>query len=132
LGQLCKYGCTATITDQSIKIFFNEKIIMTATRSDDTTLWHLDTPNTSAIQHQVNATIGSNKVKDIVEFYHAAMFSPSHDTLYKALQKGYITNIPGFTASTYKKYLPFSSATIKGHQDQRRKNVRSTKRQPTN
>jgi hypothetical protein len=59
--------------------------------------------------------------------FHAAMFSPVFNTLYKALVKGYITNVPGLSAKALKKYPPFSVASIKGHLDQIRQNVRSTK-----
>ena len=55
------------------------------------------------------------------------MFSPTNSTLYKALKLNYITNIPGVSAGTFKKHAPFSAATVKGHLDQTRKNIRSTK-----
>ena len=56
------------------------------------------------------------------------MFLHANSTLYKALQLQYITNIPGVTATAFKKYAPFSPATIKGHLDQTRQNIRSTKK----
>jgi hypothetical protein len=104
LTQLTKHGCTATITNESIDIYYEGNKIMTGTRSDETTLWHIHYPDLDNIST-----------------------TPAQDTLYKALQKGYITNIPGFTAELYKSYLLFSAATIKDHQDQKRKNIQSTK-----
>jgi hypothetical protein len=130
LTQLTKHGCTATITNETIEIYYEGNIIMTGTRSDESTLWHIHNPDisgSSSTPAHANATVGTQTAKDIVAFFHAAMFSPTQDTLYKALQKGYITNIPGFTAELYKKHLPFSAASIKGHQNQKRKNIQSTK-----
>jgi hypothetical protein len=66
---------------------------------------------------------------DIVAFMHAALFSPAISTLTQAIDKGYIHHFPGLTAQTIRRHPPFSTATVKGHQDQIRKNVRSTKTQ---
>ena len=95
---------------------------LTDTRSDETTLWHMDfsdevEPN-SVFPYYANAAIGNNTTADMLQFMHAAFFSPALSTLKMALQKGYIKNIPGFTAATLKKYPPQSLVMIKGHLDQ--------------
>ena len=131
VGQLCDAGCTATITSDKIEVKHDDRVIVTGTRSSETTLWHLDLPSEvdpdSIFPYYANAAIGTNTAANMVAFMHAAFFSPALSTLEKALQKGYIPNIPGFTAATLKKHPPQSAAMIKGHLDQTRQNVRSTK-----
>jgi hypothetical protein len=132
LGQLCDAGCTATVDKDEINVSYNNNVVLTGHRSNETTLWHLkykpeSTNQTSVLPYYASATLGTNTTKNIIAFFHAAMFSPTLDTLHKALKLGYITNIPGVSAAALKKYPPFSAATIKGHLDQTRKNIRSTK-----
>ena len=131
VGQLCDAGCTATITRDKIEVTHDNTTILTGTRSDDTTLWHMDFPSEvepeTIFPYYANAAVGMSTTADMVKFMHAAFFSPTLSTLEKALQKGYIKNIPGFTATTLKKHPPQSAAMIKGHLDQSRQNVRSTK-----
>jgi hypothetical protein len=53
-------------------------------------------------------------------------------TLEIALNEGHLTNFPGLTPLTLKRYPPQSVPMVKGHMDQSRKNQRSTKRTPPN
>ena len=130
VGQLCDAGCSATITNEKIEVTHEDKVILTGTRSPETTLWHLDLPSEvepeSIFPYHANAAIGTNTAANMVAFMHAAFFSPALSTLEKALQKGYIPYIPGFTATALKKHPPQSAAMIKGHLDQTRKNIQST------
>jgi hypothetical protein len=48
-------------------------------------------------------------------------------TLESAVLNGYLVNFPGLTLATLRKHPPHSIATIKGHLDQTRQNVRSTR-----
>jgi hypothetical protein len=47
-----------------------------------------------------------------------------------AIDKGLLTTWPGLTAAQVRKYAPRSTATVKGHLDQQRANLRSTKPKP--
>jgi hypothetical protein len=67
----------------------------------------------------------------LVAFAHAALFSPSLSTLQQALQKNYLPTFPGISPKLLSKYPPNSIATAKGHLDQTRKNVQSTKPKQT-
>jgi hypothetical protein len=73
--------------------------------------------------------IGTARPADVVAFHHAALFSPALSTLEVALQKGFLPPLPGCTLSALQRHPPQSSATIKGHMDQIRKNLRSTKKE---
>jgi hypothetical protein len=72
----------------------------------------------------------TTKPAELVAFAHTALFSPSLSTLQTALDKGFLTNLPGLTPATLRRHPPQSIATIKGHLDQRRKNLRPTPKPP--
>jgi Reverse transcriptase (RNA-dependent DNA polymerase) len=86
----------------------------------------IDTPS-SPTPFSANAAAGSSKPADLVAFAHAALWSPALSTLEKALEKKYISNIPGLTQQLLRKYPPNSRATAKGHLDQLRQGTKSTK-----
>jgi hypothetical protein len=74
--------------------------------------------------------ISTARPADLVPFHHAALFSPAPTTLELALQKGFLPPFPGLTLQALRRHPPHSVATIKGHLDQIRKNLRSTKKAP--
>ena len=74
------------------------------------------------------AAIGnSNHPADLVAFHHAALFSPTLDTLETAITKQYLPPLPGLTLHTLRKHRPSLEATAMGHMDAKRKNIQSTK-----
>jgi hypothetical protein len=77
----------------------------------------------SAIAHKTKA--------DLVAFLHAACFSPATLTFLRAIKAGYFATWPGLTPELVTQHLPNSITSVKGHLDQQRKNVRSTKPTPT-
>jgi hypothetical protein len=62
----------------------------------------------------------------IVNFYHAAFFSPSVATFADAVRKGFVS-LPGLTADLILAHQPASVATAKGHLDQARRGQHSTR-----
>jgi hypothetical protein len=87
-------------------------------------LWHVDLVHPTI--YMANS-IGDPTTSDLVAFAHSSLFSPVLSTLETALEIGYVTNCHGLTAKTLRKHPPKSIAMTKGHQDQTRKNQRSTK-----
>eukprot|EP00980_Cylindrotheca_fusiformis_P004142 scaffold903_cov124-Cylindrotheca_fusiformis.AAC.1 len=71
--------------------------------------------------------LSAPKAAELVSYAHAALFSPALSTLEKALAKGYLINFPGLSLQTLRQNPPVSLPMIKGHMDQIRQNVRSTK-----
>lgn len=65
-----------------------------------------------------------------MQFLHAACGSPVPSTWIKAINNGHFATWPGLTAELVRKHLPKSTATIKGHLNQQRKNIRSTQPKP--
>jgi hypothetical protein len=136
MGQLCDSGCDVNFDAKSVTVTHNNTTVLTGSRNPTTKLWHLNlTPHgtpqpTDKILMQAHAAIGTATPAEIVAFAHAALFSPVLSTLATALEKGYLTNFPGLTTHTLKKYPPQSPAMVKGHLDQVRKNKNSTRTQP--
>ena len=78
--------------------------------------------------HKLNVIIRKDKTKhDLIRYLHACSFSPPITTFLKAVKNGNFVTWPGITEQLIKKYLTPSIATAKGHLDQERKNVQSTK-----
>jgi hypothetical protein len=65
--------------------------------------------------------------RELIQFLHTACGSPVPSTWIAAINKGHFATWPGLTADLVRKHLPKSIATVKGHLNQHRKNVRSTK-----
>ena len=125
LGLLCDHGCQAHFSSDTVVITHNQKIILHGKRDETTRgLWHLELPLPQLALHAVNH---SAKPHELVAFAHAALFSPANSTLLRALQKGYLPPFPGLSVKTLRKHPPKSDATVKGHLDSVRKNLKSTK-----
>jgi hypothetical protein len=62
-----------------------------------------------------------------VKFLHVMCGSPVPATWIQAIDNGHFLLWPGLTTDLVRNHLPKSPATVKGHQHQQRKNVRSTK-----
>jgi hypothetical protein len=80
--------------------------------------------------NHVNALLPEGTAADVEKFLHQALFSPSTSTLLKAIKNNQLTTWPGLTSENVLKHLPKSIATTFGHQDQTRKNTRSTQPKP--
>jgi hypothetical protein len=106
--------------------------IMIYADTTDTRLWHINTappqtPQIIDLPQYANASMTDTSPQKLVQYMHAALGSPSITTMLQAFQKGYLVNFPGLTVEAIRKYPPYSVATDKGHLDQTRKNLRSTK-----
>jgi hypothetical protein len=86
--------------------------------------------NTDGHVHHVNALLPEGTAADVITFLHKALLSPSISTLLKAISNNQLTTWSGMTTENVKKHLPKSIATTLGHQDQTRKNTRSTQPKP--
>jgi hypothetical protein len=82
------------------------------------------------IKHTCNNVYDLHVKQELIEYLHACCFSPVPSTWKKAIRRGYFTTWPGLTEKLVQKHLPKSDATTKGHLDQQRKNIRSTKQHP--
>ncbi len=69
---------------------------------------------------------GPRTVAQLVRWHHACFGSPTRDSFATAVDNGWI-NVPGLTAEHIRTYLPSLPATAKGHLDQHRQGIDSTK-----
>ena len=64
---------------------------------------------------------------DLVNYLHAACFSPVKSSFIAAIKQGFLKTWPGLSAKLVEKYLSESIATAKGHMVQERQHLQSTK-----
>jgi hypothetical protein len=153
IGQLCDCGFTASYNKDNVIIRNNDTIILSGVRDQNTKLWMLDMSSCPAdimieetmpipkdhlnisqsaanvsplIKAATSSLAGMSTPAKIVSFYHAALFSPTISTLSEALRRGFI-DLPGLTNDTIRANPPNLTATAKGHLDQTRKGMNTTR-----
>ena len=138
MGQLCDAGCEVVFSKRKVTVLLNDQTILIGRRDKRTKLWHIKIqqkpllPVSTANSATALAAIGAATPADLVTFAHASLGFPAISTLEKALQKGYINHFPGLTLETLRRHPPTHSIPMhKGHLDQQRKGLRSTKAPPT-
>jgi hypothetical protein len=129
LGQLCDAGYTILLEADTLSVLDDGSAILTGGRDHSTGMWNIALP-TASLTHLSNH-IGKQSTADMVAFAHATLFSPALATLEKALHLGFLTNFPGLTTQSLRKFPPASVPTAKGHLDQTRMNQRSTRQGTT-
>jgi hypothetical protein len=78
-------------------------------------------------QVQCNHTHDNSNQKDLINYLHAASFSPVKSTWITAIKNGNFTSWPGLTEQAVEKHLSKSTSTTKCHLNQQRQNARTTK-----
>jgi hypothetical protein len=158
VSQLCDHGCSVSFDSDQVTVTSDERIILTGPGNRTNGLWtvhlapaeqtlpkpwilppqnctyatQLTTFTAPTELHQVaNNAFATQTKKELVTFLHASCFSPVPSTLPAAIDAGNFSSWPGFTAALVKKHLLKSTATIKGHLQQQRKNAWSTKKKAT-
>ena len=72
----------------------------------------------------LNAFIDNPSIDERIKFYHAFLFSPTLQTLSRAIDAGYLTTFPSITLRQLQKYPPRSKSTVKGHLESIKKGLR--------
>jgi hypothetical protein len=109
------------------------RIVMHGQRNHSTGLWKVPLDTNSTKQNEsINSVYEISKVYDMIQYLHAAAGSLVPSTFVKAIKAGNFTTWPTLTPEHVNKYLKKSEATVKGHLNQTRKNVRSTKPRKNN
>lgn len=103
------------------------KLILQGTKSPQDNLYDIQLPT-----NKINFIVRKDKTKlDLAQFYHATVFSPPISTFQKAIRKGNFVSWPGISDINFTKILGTTEANEKGHLDQERKGLQSTKTLPT-
>ena len=102
------------------------QVVLHGKRNNSDGLWDISIPLPST--EHLNIIIAKNKSKeDLSRYLHACLFSPRPSTIIRAIRNNHLTTWPGIHDINFNKHLPPSEATSKGHLDQERKNLQSTK-----
>jgi hypothetical protein len=72
---------------------------------------------------QCNHAHDNNNQKDLINYLHAACFSPVKSTWIKAIKNGFFSSWPELNEHSVEKYLSKSTSTAKGHLSQQRQNA---------
>jgi hypothetical protein len=78
-------------------------------------------------QVQFNHAHDKSNQKDLINYLHAACFSPVKSTWITAIKNGHFTSWPGLTEHAVEKHLSKSTSTTKVHLNQQRQNAKPTK-----
>jgi hypothetical protein len=91
-------------------------------------LWRVDLKQIfETNQVQCNHAHDNSNQKDLINYLHAAFFSPVKSTWITAIKNGNFTSWRGLTEHAVEKHLSKSTSTTKRHFNQQRQNARTTK-----
>ena len=79
-------------------------------------------------KHHANSIHHMANQQNFIEYLHQCFFSPPPSTLVKAIKNNQLLGVPGLTMKVVNKWLPTSTATIKGNLHCTRKNLQSTQK----
>jgi hypothetical protein len=137
LGQLCDDDCVAILDKHKLKVFKDSTCILAGTRNTQDGLWDIPVPIPPGVvpppsalppAHHLNAIIRKDLTKaHLVQYLYGCCGSPVVLTWKKAIRNGNFITWPGIDSLSINKHLPPSIASAKGHLDQERKNLQSTK-----
>jgi hypothetical protein len=135
ISQFYDHGCTALFTSTDVQILVNSTTIIRGSRQPTTGLWTIDldnqpqspTSNERILGYVANSVYEMETKSDLAAYLHRCCYSPTTSGWLKAIKNGSFTTWPGLDETIVQKHLPKSTATIKGHQQQQFKNLRSEK-----
>jgi hypothetical protein len=136
IGQLCDDDCVAILDKRRLQVFKNSKCILMGPRNKTDGLWDIVLPlwNASATpvearaNQQINAIIHKNTSKTpLVTYLYGCCCSPRTSTWKKAIRNGNFITWPGIDDLSINAHLEDSVDSAKGHLDQERKNLQSTR-----
>ena len=133
--KLCAAGCTVLFREDECVVKFKGNEVLRGKKHDKNGLWYIPLLSTNqganfVIQRDDKYFAGgihqSTSMEETIKFLHQCLFSPTVDTMCKAIDNGQLVGFPHITSKLVKKYLPLSTATAKGHLNRTRKGLRST------
>jgi hypothetical protein len=129
VGQLCNEGYIVTFKNASVTVCNSqESQILSGPRDLDTGLWRI---NLKKDNQQIHQPVANNMYElrntgALVHYLHKALFSPTKSALLQEVKNGHLVTWPGLTEDAIHKHLKLTPATVMGHMNQRRQNIRST------
>jgi hypothetical protein len=112
VGQLCDNGCIFTFTNDQVTVTKKKKCVMHGSRDPKSRLWRVNLKQKSETHEiQCNHAHDNNNQKDLINYLHAACFSPVKSTWITAIKKGNFLSWQGLTEHAVEKHLSKSTAT---------------------
>jgi hypothetical protein len=134
LGQLCDDNCIAVLDKTHLNVYKNSQCILTGKRNTEDGLWDIPIPTIIPApgepprSHHINAIIRKDLSKTkLVQYLYGCCGSPVVSTWKQAIKNGNFITWPGIDVLSIDAHLPKSIASAKGHLDQERKNLQSTR-----
>jgi hypothetical protein len=114
--QLCDNECSVTFTQDHVTVSKNRKNVMYSSWDPKSRLWRVNLKQKSITKHvQCNHAHDNNNQKDLINYLHAACFSPVKSTWITAIKNGNFSFWPGLTEHAVEKNMSKSaSCTIPG------------------
>jgi hypothetical protein len=133
VGKICDNRCNVTFTHNQVTATKNKECVMRGSRDTKSRLWRFDLKQKFE-KHEVkcNHAHDNNSQKALINYLHAACFSPVKSTWITAIKNGNFLSWSGLTEHAVEKHLSKSTATTKGHLNQQRQNARTTQIKSTN
>jgi hypothetical protein len=129
--KLCNAGCQVNFTENECIVTKDRNEIVRGVKNASNGLWSVPISNQGKqyalhAAQMANSAYHTSTMPETLKFMHQCLFSPTADTLCKAIDNGHLIGFPHLTAKVVRKYLPDSTATVKGHLNRARKGLRST------
>jgi hypothetical protein len=98
VGQLCDNGCNVTFTQEQVTVSRDVKCVMYVSRDPRSRLWRVDLKKKFETKNvQCNHAHDNSSQKDLINYLHAACFSPVKSTWITAIKNGHFVSWPGLT-----------------------------------
>ena len=137
--KLCNAGCEVHFKHNCCLVLYQGNLVMYGVCCLRSKFWliPLKTQNLCKLKNDIkpnrttfsiNNAVHTSSQQQLIEYLHQCFFSPTKSTILQAIKNDNLLGVPGLTERADNKYLPVSTATIKGHEHHTRKNLRSTKK----
>ena len=111
-----------------MKVFKNGKQIITGSRNSQDGLWDVQILQPTSVCNILNVIMKKDKkLQDLIHYYQACCFHPRKSTFLRAIQNGNFIKWPGLTSAAVNQYYVPTVESAKGHLNQERKFLQSTK-----
>jgi hypothetical protein len=111
VGQLCDNECSITFTQDQVTVSKNEKNVMYGSRDPKSRLWRVNLKHKFEPEIvQCNHAHDNNNQKDLINYLHAACFSPVKSTWIKAIKNGNFSTWPALNEHAVEKQLSKSTS----------------------
>jgi hypothetical protein len=98
VGKLCDNGCNKTFTQEQVTVSRDIKCVIYRSRDLRSRLWRVDLKQKFEKKHvQCNHAHDNSNQKYLINYLHAACFSPVKSTWITAIKNGHFTSWPGLT-----------------------------------